>query len=235
MPETERILPCNRRAFIGRLAAAGMGGSVLMPWLVRQAVAMGRLRFPSGMQRVVGRVTINGRPAREGDLVASGDVVATGADSTAIFVHDQSVYLLRADSRFELLVENPAQDPEGRLEVLNNLAGRVLAAFARRGTKRILTTTAVLGVRGSAAYVESFPRQTYFCLCYGKASVSPIDDSSVHQEVATSHHEQPLYINGPGFPERIQPAPMKNHSDSELFMLEAMAGRKPPFEKMGYD
>lgn len=83
----------------------------------------------------------------------SGDVVATGPASMTIFVHEESVYLLRADTRFELLVENPGRNTDSRLEILNNLKGRVLAVFARRGRKQILTATAIAGVRGSAAYM----------------------------------------------------------------------------------
>lgn len=234
MARFERTTLCDRRRFIGRLVSAGIGSTALVPFLIRRAVAMGNLKYPTGMQRVQGRVTINGRPAREGDPVASGDVVATGPESLAVFVHEESVYLLRAGSRFELVVEGADRGPDRRVEVLNNLKGRILAVFARRGRKRILTPTAVAGVRGSAAYVEADPEKTYLCLCYGEAALSAIDDGSVHETLKTVHHEHPRYIYGPKRSQRIVPAPMLNHTDPELVMLEGIVGRKPPFDKMTY-
>lgn len=225
---------CGRRRFLKQLFVGGVGGATAVPALIRNAIAMGALKYPSGIQKIQGRVTINGRPAGEGDPVVSGDVVATGPAGMAIFVHEESVYLLRAGTRFELLVEHQGQHTGSRTEILNNLKGRVLAVFARRGRKQILTPTAFAGVRGSAAYVESEPERTYLCICYGKASLAAIDNPGIHEAVSTTQHEHPRYIYGPGEHQRIQVAPMINHKDAELVMLESIVWRKPPFTEMKY-
>jgi hypothetical protein len=226
--------PGGRRWFLRQMALAGIGGAALVPALIRKAAAMGTLKYPTGMQKIRGQVTINGKPAREGDPVVSGDTVATGPAGMAIFVHEKSVYLLRASSRFELLVENPGAKAGGRIEILNNIKGRVLAVFARRGRKQFLTSTAVAGIRGSAAYVESEPGKTYLCLCYGKADLAPVDNPGAAVLLETTHHEAPRYIYGPGEPEPIREAPMINHTDTELVMLEGIVHRKVPFDEMKY-
>lgn len=50
---------CDRRWFLSKLLLAGIGGPAAVPALIRNAVAMGALKYPSGVQRIQGRVTIN--------------------------------------------------------------------------------------------------------------------------------------------------------------------------------
>jgi hypothetical protein len=47
--------------------------------------------------------------------------------------------------------------------------------------------------------------------------------------VRTKHHDQPRYIYPKGAPRMIENAPVINHTDAELVMLEALVGRKVPF------
>lgn len=61
------------------------------------------------------------------------------------------------------------------VEVLRILSGKLLSVF-RPGNKRIETTTAVIGIRGTGCYIESEPRRVYFCLCYGVAELKPNAD-----------------------------------------------------------
>jgi hypothetical protein len=52
----------------------------------------------------------------------------------------------------------------------------------------------------------------------------------------TRHHEQSYYIlaeSGEG--EWFLDAPMKNHTDAELRMLEGLVGRKPSFDEIPVD
>ena len=48
----------------------------------------------------------------------------------------------------------------------------------------------------------------------------------------SSGHEAPRYITGGRVP-RIEKAPVLNHTDAELDMLEALVGRETPFEPYG--
>jgi hypothetical protein len=47
--------------------------------------------------------------------------------------------------------------------------------------------------------------------------------------VRTKQHDQPRFIYGKGMPRMLEAAPVVNHTDLELQMLEALVGRKPPF------
>ena len=109
----------------------------------------------------------------------------------------------------------------------------MLGVFGRRRRKRIITATAVTGIRGSGVYVESDTERTYLCTCYGIGDLAASADPRVRETVRTTHHESPRFIYGPGAPSLITRAPVFNHTDAELIMLEAMVGRKPPFVSSG--
>jgi hypothetical protein len=49
-----------------------------------------------------------------------------------------------------------------------------------------------------------------------------------------AHHEQPRYILASGAPQMILRAPVVNHTDAELILLEGIVGRQPPFVGQGY-
>jgi hypothetical protein len=113
---------------------------------------------------------------------------------------------------------------------LHLLQGKLLGVFSRRRAKRLHTATAVTGIRGSGAYAETDPRMTYLCTCYGHAEIRATADPQRRETVTTRHHEAPRYIDAAG---RIFPAPVINHTDAELILLESMVGRRPPFAMSG--
>jgi hypothetical protein len=49
--------------------------------------------------------------------------------------------------------------------------------------------------------------------------------------VRTRHHEQPRYIMAQGAPQMIMNAPVVNHTDAELVLLESLVGRSVPFDQ----
>jgi hypothetical protein len=51
--------------------------------------------------------------------------------------------------------------------------------------------------------------------------------------VKTTHHESPLLLTEGGGAMRADSGPFRNHTDTELVMLEALCGRQPPFMKDG--
>lgn len=55
------------------------------------------------------------------------------------------------------------------------------------------------------------------------------------ETVSTTHHDAPRYVYAHGeMPiKMIEQAPVVNHTDAELTMLEALVGRKPPFVGSG--
>jgi hypothetical protein len=55
------------------------------------------------------------------------------------------------------------------------------------------------------------------------------DAPEISETVTTSHHDQPRFIYSGE--KRIEQAPVINHSDQELILLEKLVGRIPPFVK----
>ena len=182
-----------------------------------------RHALAQGVSRARGDVTINGQAAKQGMQVRPGDKIATGPGGQVVFAVDRDAMLVRENSSVEL-----ARD------ALRVISGAVLSVFAPKQPKQIRTPTSTIGIRGTAVYVEVEPQRTYVCTCYGEALLEPVADPRARETVRTTHHEQPRYIYAKGAPKMVTPAPMVNHADAELAMLEALVGRKPPFTSRRY-
>ena len=190
---------------------------------MRGALAAGSLE--KGIHRLRGDVRLNGQPAKEGMDVKGGDILTTGAASECLFVTGKDAFLVRANARIE--VEGAA----GALVLtgLRIFTGAVLSVFAPGQPKNLRTPTATIGIRGTAVYVEVEPARTYVCTCYGEAEIASVADPSAREIVRTRQHDQPRYVMGAGSPRMLMGAPVINHTDAELTMLEGLVGRHPPF------
>jgi hypothetical protein len=193
-----------------------VGAAALM--LVRDALAQAK----SGVQSVRGQATINGQPAKAGMAVNPGDKVVTGSDGQIVFVAERDAMLVRRNSSFELAKTG-----------FRLVSGAVLSVFMPRQRKELRTPTALIAVRGTAVYLEAEPERTYVCTCYGEAMLEPAGDPNARETIRTRHHEHPRYVMAKGAPKMVTPAPMQNHTDAELEMLEALVGRKPAFLEKG--
>jgi len=213
------------------LRAAAALGAVSVASALRQALALGANPAPPGLYRVEGDVRVNGRPAAAGDLVRPGDVIETGARSQAVFVAGRDAYLLRASSRLETAGQ------EMLIKTLRIVTGKILSVLGP-GARRIETPSATIGIRGTGIYIEAEPDRTYVCTCYGVADLEPHDRPDLRETVVTHHHEQPRYIrSGSAMPvdDMMGKAPVINHTDAELIMLEGLVGRRPPFADSNVD
>jgi hypothetical protein len=189
--------------------------------LVRDALAQGRIQ--TGVNRVRGEASINGQPARQGMAVRAGDSVATGPNAELVFVVGRDAMMLRQDSSLALVRSG-----------FRLVSGAVLSVFAPGQRKQLLTSTATIGIRGTAAYLEAEPQRTYVCTCYGVAVLEPVAEPAARETVRTTHHEQPRYIMARGALQMVMPAPVINHSDAELELLESLVRRQPPFVGKDY-
>ncbi|MCP4106008.1 MAG: hypothetical protein GY749_10790 [Desulfobacteraceae bacterium] len=219
----------GRRTFLVKILAGSAFGAfgAGLPSFVRQAAAAGTKSHPQSMQKIQGDVKINGIPAKPGATVKPGDTVTTGQKSMAVFVVGQSAYLLRENSHLKLASDSPEKSENKAANILRLVKGKMLSVFGR-GKRKIMTPTAVAGVRGTGIYLEVEPDRTFICLCYGTADI----DSKVGQRktVKTKHHGSPMYI----YADKTEPitgGTLTNHTDEELIMLESLVGRKPPFVK----
>ncbi len=207
------------------LRRALLGGATL-PLLLREALAA--RGNGAGLIRARGEVLINGIAARAGAAVNPGDSVITAPGGMAVFVVGRDAFLLRENS--ELLTTG------GRVLIagLRLVTGKLLSVFAR-GPRRISTATATIGIRGTGLYLEAQTERTYVCTCYGMADLQASNMPGATETVKTTHHNAPRYIYAHGeMPiKMIEVAPVINHTDAELIMLEALVGRQPPFVGSG--
>ena len=214
----------SRREWLKRALLAGAA----MPLLLRDVLAASAR--PNGLLQVKGEVLVNGRPAKLGAALKPGDSVATAAGSSAVFVIGGDAFLMR--ERSELLTAG-GKALAGSLRLVT---GKLLSVFGR-GSRRIATTTATIGIRGTGIYIEAEAERSYVCTCYGVVDLQASNMPEARETVSTTHHDAPRYIYAHGeMPiKMIEIAPVINHTDVELVMLEALVGRKPPFVGTGME
>ena len=202
----------RRRALFALAAAIGTPAAL--------RVALAQTSAQQGVRAAQGEVKVNGKPATLGGLVRPGDTIEIGKDAVAAFVVGQDAFLMRNDSRAELIGGGAA------VSAVQLLTGALLAVFGG-GEHRLTTATASIGIRGTGAYTEAEPQRTYFCLCYGTAEVTATQGGA-RESYSTRHHESPKYIYGDGRKDAIVRASVSNHTDAELILLESLVGRTPP-------
>jgi len=221
-------LHLTRRALVrALLLAGGMTPGLLN--LVRSAHAMSRAPIVPGVQEFEGDFRLNGITARRGQIVNPGDIATTGPGGSAVIIIGPHAFMLRANSRIEFYPVHFAE--EGTVSgVLKVATGAMLAVFGRTGNTTITTPVANIGIRGTGCYVDSRPERTYACVCYGSADLVSAPTGRLLETVTTSHHDMPRYIYPPGAPELIAAAPVIDHGDAELRVLESLVHRTPPFD-----
>lgn len=226
-------LPVTRRALVRALLLAG-GMTPALLGIVRRAGAMSQAPIMPGVQDFTGDFRLNGRPARRGQLVQRGDVATTGPGSSAVVIVGDHAFMLRANSRIEFF---PVYfERQGRVSgVLKVATGAMLSVFGRTETTTIETPLATIGIRGTGAYVGSRPGRTYACVCYGIAVLGAAATGQVLERVETTYHDKPRWIYPPGAPVAIEPAPVIDHGDAELRLLESLVNRTPPFDENGQE
>ena len=216
----------SRRKLLVKLVAGG-AISAAAPFLIRQALAMGDRLYTQGFHKLQGTVLLNNKPVNQGMLVKPGDTVTTGSNSLAIFVVGRDAFMLRSNSHLEL------SGIEGATKTLNLLTGKILSVFDK-GEKKMILPTATMGIRGTAIYAEADPIRSYLCTCYGTVNIQSKSNPAVQETVVTKKHDAPRYIYASG-EQLIVKAPVINHTDDELFMLEALVGRLPAFYSSSSD
>ncbi|BAO28835.1 hypothetical protein [Sulfuritalea hydrogenivorans] len=219
-----------RRRLLKALAAAGLFGPAGISGLIGNALAKGNAPVAPGVHKLRGTVSVNGKPAREGQLVGAGDTVVTGPGSEAIYVIGQDAFLQRESSTVNF-------GADVALNLMRVVTGKLLSVFGK-GARTIQVSTATIGIRGTGCYIEDegagATARTYFCLCYGDVELTPGAAPQEAERYSTTHHDKPMYIhNDMKMPKMMVPAGVINHSDDELKLLEALVGRWPPFYGQG--
>lgn len=217
--------PTQRRRVLAAISATVLAAGMAS---LREALAQGKKE--PGMYHMQGAVLVNGKPVRRGQIIKPGDAVQTGAKSFAIFVVGNDAFLMRSSAKVETAGSG------GFADVLRLVSGSLLSVYSP-GIRRIETPTATIGIRGTGIYMQADAKRTYVCTCYGTVEVAPAGMPQMTEVISTTHHEEPRYIYADSsMPvDKMMPkAPVINHSDVELTLLESLVGRQPPFAGKGY-
>lgn len=210
-----------RREFLLRLLAAGAFALSPASFAEPQREVPDKLPAGKSLYRLKGSLRINGEAATAESLIGNNDTLTTGPDSQAIFVVGKDAFLLHENS--ELLLSG---DDHLLVSGLRLVTGGLLSVFGR-SRHEIETPTATIGIRGTGLFVKVIPGMTYVCTCYGTTTITATADTDSTETILARHHDAPRYVGGDG---KIYVAAVLDHSDDELTLIEALVGRKPPFE-----
>jgi hypothetical protein len=199
----------GRRRFLQCSAALGAALTVPLP---AAAAQIGAMR---------GEVYVNGIRAGRTTVIRPGDKIETGPGSSVAFVLGQDAFLLRQ-------LTSMMMETAGDSIVITGLrlVSGALAAVFGGGMKSIRTSMAVAGIRGTGIYVETRQELTYFCTCYGEVDLVSAADNSGKNVKARNHASHYVYAKAARGASIVE-APMINHTNAELAMLERLAGREP--------
>jgi hypothetical protein len=193
--------------------------------------SMGKLPGPlppgKSIYELSGRVTIDGKTANLDTIITASSTIETSDNSKIIFAVGKDAFILRDNSKLEM------QGSDLLIHGLRLVTGKLLSVFGKRTARqklRMNTAVATIGIRGTGAYLETEPEQTYICTCYGITELASKTDPLSEEIIKTTHHDTPRYIiaNAPAG-KKIQEAPVINHTDDELDLIEALVGRTTPF------
>ncbi len=223
-----------RREFLINALSAGLyaaGSFGILPSVWAMGKVPEKLVPGKSIYELSGDVKVDGRVATEQTSISINSTISTGEDSHVIFVVGQDAFILRSNSQLKV---------EGNviLSSIRLLSGKLLSVFGRRSDKQkltIKTTTATIGIRGTGMYLESDTDKTYVCTCYGTADLYASKDKNSQERVVTKHHDAPrfIYAAKPAG-KNIEEAPVFNHTDDELALIETLVGREVPFNTGGY-
>ena len=214
----------NRREMLTLIPFFGLMGTIVF--------LMNGCSLSRGFRQIKGEVLLNGRrispeqlEGPEGVPVPSDASISTGSASSAVFAINRDAFLIR-DNSLVVLKPNLLKGKQNEISGFNLKSGAILSVFARK-KRKLRTLSAVIGIRGTGVYLETDSRKTYVWTCYGTSHLKVKDAPEINETVTTLHHDQPRLIYSGE--KRIDPAPVINHSDQELILLERLVGRVPPF------
>ena len=223
-----KIRPHTRREIIKSLGSIGILSSLInsLNYKLAYPVDLSTKKIKEGVIKFQGDVFVNDKIINEKKIknqnIPIDSILKTGPSSSLLFVIDKDAFLLRENTTIKLNHHKNKKRLLG-FEISN---GGILSVFSKK-ERRIRTPSALIGIKGTALYLEVDSVKTYICTCYGTSVLQVKKDLSIKETVKTNHHDEPRYIYSKLT--SIFPAPVVNHTDLELIMLEELVFRKPPF------
>ncbi len=222
-----------RRTWLKQASALGLLGPAGISSLIQDVLARGDIPVVIGMNSLKGSATVNGIPAKVGTPIKPGDKLVTGNEknNVAVVVIGKDAFMVRAGTT---IVFEESKEKPGVLDTVLISTGKILSVFAKRPPDqrvKMRARTATIGIRGTGCYLEALETRTYFCLCYGEATVD--SPGMATRNVKTKHHDDPMWLDDSTGTMNVESTKFGSHTDDELIMLEKLTGREPPFVAMG--
>lgn len=176
-----------------------------------------------------GDATVNGTRLTAQQSVQTGDQIATGPQSTLIFLVGNSAFHVRQNS--VITVERGAS--LNAVSLLRLVSGAVVSVWGKGSNRRVVTPTLTAGIRGTGVYTEIFANQngrTYFCNCYGQVELVAGQDSATSQ---ADYHQAFWGEVSPRNGRMLSPAKAINHTDEELEFLAKLVGQRTAWQIAG--
>ncbi|WP_130470753.1 hypothetical protein [Candidatus Magnetaquicoccus inordinatus] len=183
--------------------------------------------WQQGIRRLQGELLVDGEAVAAGARIAPGSTVQSGAESRTVLVMGADAYLIGAHTSLTFHPSTNALPQQSSGFTLHS--GRILSVFAS-GKKQLQLPSIHIGIRGTGIFVQAEPLGDYLCLCYGKADIAVQNAANYQEFLDSKHHTARLLETG----KPLRPGALINHSDEELFMLEALTGRLPSFSDSHY-
>lgn len=228
----------TRRLFLNTVYRSGLAIAIARFGLISpMAQVFGdipkELKDDDSIFELQGDVFVDAKLANMSTQIKANSLIKTGSNSFIIFRVGKDAHILRENSRMQLEGENALEAG------LHLITGKLLSVFGQREAGKqhnLRTSTATIGIRGTGVYAESSPDKSYLCTCYGSTRIQSNIDPKQSEIVTTTHHDSPRFIlKDPEQGQLIIPAPVFNHTDQELALIEAIVGRESPISAIqGY-
>lgn len=215
----QEVLWFQRRSFLQAAAA----------WTTLGGFEAAQAQNRSNIVQLIGDATVNGNRLSPQQPIQTGDEIATGPQSTLIFVIGNSSFHVRQNSH--LTVERGAT--LNAVSVLRLITGAVASVWGKGSNRQIVTPTMTAGIRGTGVYTEIFADQggrSYFCNCYGTVALSSGQDKTTS---VSDYHQAYWGEVRPKEGRWLTPAQPINHTDQELEYLARLANQRTAWQITG--
>jgi hypothetical protein len=177
----------------------------------------------ANIHELIGKVFINNKKAEPTSIIHPGDLVTTGHGGRISFSVNKDAFMLK--ERTSMRIES---NDNFFINSLRLLTGKLLSVFEKGDDRKIITSTATIGIRGTGCFLSVMPYTTYFCTCYGKTQLRAQD---LREEFEATHHNaHQLDFDGMSVM-GMHAMRVIDHSDDELRQLEGYVGRVPFFDR----
>jgi hypothetical protein len=213
------VLWFQRRGFLQAAAS----------WTAMGGFGAAQAQSRSNVVQLTGDATVNGQRLVAAQSIQTGDAIATGPNSTLIFVLGNSAFHVRQNSM--MTVERGAS--LFSVSVLRLLTGAVVSVWGKGTNRQIVTPTMTAGIRGTGVYTEIFADQggrSYFCNCYGTVDLASGSSRTTSQ---SDYHQAFWGELAPKEGTRLTTAKAINHTDEELEFLARLAGQRTAWQISG--